>query len=183
MPDVRVISRPSADLSEPEELELQQLCERAWTAKGCHFSPVAWEAALGGMHFVVAEARVVLAHAAVVDRTLEWDGLPLRTGYVEAVATLPERQRRGLGSAVMRAVNAFIDERYELGALNTTTPEFYAQLGWVPWPGRTGVRRPEGVRLTPDEYGTVFVRLSEASPDLRADGVLVCDGLRPGDPW
>ena len=135
------------------------------------------------MHFVVAEAGVVVAHAAVVDRTLEWDGRPLRTGYVEAVATLPERQGQGLGSAVMRAVTAFLDDRYELGALNTATPEFYAQLGWVPWPGRTGVRRPEGVRLTPDEYGKVFVRLSEASPDLHQDGLLVCDGRRPGDPW
>jgi hypothetical protein len=96
---------------------------------------------------------------------------------------MPERQRGGLGSAVMRAVNAFIDERYELGALNTATPEFYAQLGWVPWPGPTGVRRPEGVRLTPDEYGQVFVHLSEGSPELRDDALLVCDGGRPGEPW
>jgi len=180
---MHVITRPSAELSEPEERELQTLCERAWTAKGSYFSPVAWRAALGGMHFVVAEAGVVVAHAAVVDRTLEWDGRPLRTGYVEAVATMPERQRGGLGSAVMRAVNAFIDERYELGALNTATPEFYAQLGWVPWPGRTGVRRPGGVRLTPNEYGKVLVHLSEGSPELRDDALLVCDGGRPGEPW
>jgi len=78
---MQVVARPSAELSEPEERELQTLCERAWTAKGRYFSPVAWRAALGGMHFVVAEAGVVVAHAAVVDRTLEWDGRPLRTGW------------------------------------------------------------------------------------------------------
>lgn len=180
---MRVITRPSAELSDSEERELQTLCERAWVAKGSEFPPVAWQAALGGRHFVVAEAGAILAHAAVVDRTLEWDGRPLRTGYVEAVATLPGRQRQGLGSAVMRAVASFIDERYELGALNTATPEFYERLGWVRWPGRTGVRRPEGVRLTPEEHGKVLVRFSETSLDLRDDGLLVCDGRRPGDPW
>lgn len=180
---MRVISRLSAELGEPEELELRTLCERAWAAKGGEFGPAAWQAALGGRHFVVAGAGAVVAHAAVVDRTLEWDGRPLRTGYVEAVATLPGRQRQGLGSAVMRAVAAFIDERYELGALDTATPEFYERLGWVRWPGRTGVRRPGGVRFTPEEDGKVLVRLSGTSLDLREDALLVCDGRRPGDPW
>ncbi|HEY7258923.1 MAG TPA: GNAT family N-acetyltransferase [Gaiellales bacterium] len=183
MPDLRVGSRLSAELGELEQLELRVLCERAWAAKGGEFEPTHWQAALGGRHFVVAEAGVVVAHAAVVDRTLEWNGRPLRTGYVEAVATLPERQGEGLGSAVMHAVTAFVDRRYELGALDTGTPEFYEPLGWVRWPGRTGVRRPDGVRLTPEEDGKVLVRLTETCPDLRADGLLVCDGRRPGDPW
>jgi aminoglycoside 2'-N-acetyltransferase I len=144
---------------------------------------VAWQATRGGRHFVLAEAGAVVAHAAVVDRTLEWDGRPLRTGYVEAVATLPGRQRQGLGSAVMRAVAAFVDERYELGALDTATPEFYERLGWVRWPGRTGVRRPEGIGLTPEEDGKVLLRLAGTPLDLREDGLLVCDGRRPGEPW
>jgi aminoglycoside 2'-N-acetyltransferase I len=180
---MRVFSRPSAELSEPEERELQTLCERAWVAKGSEFRPVAWQAARGGMHFVIVEAGAVVAHAAVVDRTLEWDGRPLRTGYVEAVATLPRRQGQGLGSAVMRAVTAFVDDRYELGALDTATPEFYERLGWVRWPGRTGVRRPEGIQLTPDEDGKVLLRLPGTSLDLRQDGPLVCDGERPDEPW
>jgi aminoglycoside 2'-N-acetyltransferase I len=177
------MARLSAELGEREELELQTLCERAWTAKGGEFRPTDWQAALGGRHFVLAEAGVVVAHAAVVDRTLESNGRQLRTGYVEAVATLPDRQREGLGSAVMGAVAAFLDERYELGALDTATPEFYERLGWVRWPGRTGVRTPEGVRLTPEEDGKVLVRLAATPLDVRADGLLVCDGLRPGDPW
>lgn len=180
---MRVVSRPWAELSEPEERELQTLCERAWAAKGSEFRPAAWQAARGGMHFVIAEAGAVVAHAAVVDRTLEWDGRPLRTGYVEAVATLPGRQGQGLGSAVMGAVAAFLDDQYELGALDTATPEFYVRLGWVRWPGRTGVRRPEGIRLTPEEDGKVLVRLPGTSLDLHQDGLLVCDGQRPDEPW
>jgi aminoglycoside 2'-N-acetyltransferase I len=180
---MRVITRPSAELSEAEERELQTLCERAWIAKGSTFRPVAWRAARGGRHFFIAEAGAVVAHAAVVDRTLEWDGRALRTGYVEAVATVPGRQGEGLGSAVMRAVTAFVDDRYELGALDTATPEFYERLGWVRWPGRTGVRTPEGVRLTPEEDGKVLVRLPGTSAELGEDGLLVCDGRRPGEPW
>jgi aminoglycoside 2'-N-acetyltransferase I len=178
-----VVSCTTAELSEGEERELQTLCERAWVAKGSEFRPIAWQAALGGRHFVVAEAGALLAHAAVVDRTLEWDGRRLRTGYVEAVATLPERQGQGLGSAVMRAVAGFLDERYELGALDTATPEFYERLGWARWPGRTGVRGPNGVRLTPREDGKVLVRFTGAPLHLREDGLLVCDGRRPGEPW
>jgi aminoglycoside 2'-N-acetyltransferase I len=183
LPDVHVITRPSAELTQPEERELQMLCERAWVVKGSAFRPVAWQAARGGRHFIIAEAGSVVAHAAVVDRTLEWDGRPLRTGYVEAVATVPGRQGEGLGSAVMRAVTRFIDERYELGALDTATPEFYERLDWVRWPGRTAVRTPESVRLTPEEDGKVLVHFTGTSLELREDGLLVCDGRRPGDPW
>jgi aminoglycoside 2'-N-acetyltransferase I len=179
LPDVRI----SAELGEREEAELRTLCELAWIAKGSEFRASDWRAALGGTHFVVADGGAVVAHAAVVDRTLEWDGRPLRTGYVEAVATLPGRQGQGLASAVMHAVNAYVDERYELGALDTATPGFYERLGWVRWPGRTGVRTPEGVRPTPAEDGKVLLRISEAAPELRKDGLLVCDGGRPGDPW
>jgi aminoglycoside 2'-N-acetyltransferase I len=182
LPDVRVESRRSVGLGALEH-ELRTLCERAWAARGGEFTATDWQAALGGTHFLVADAGAVAAHAAVVDRTLECDGRPLRTGYVEAVATLPERQGQGLASAVMRAVAAFVDERYELGALDTARPGFYERLGWVRWPGRTGVRRPEGVRLTPDEDGKVLLRACGTPLDLRADGLLVCDGRRPGDPW
>lgn len=178
-----VVARRSAELRTPEEAELRTLCERAWAAKGGEFTPTDWEATRGGTHFVLAEAGAAVAHAAVVGRTLECDGRPFRTGYVEAVATLPEQQGRGLASAVMRAVAAFLDERYELGALDTGTPEFYERLGWVRWPGRTGVRRAEHVQLTPEEDGKVLLRFSGRSFGLRPDALLVCDGQRPGDPW
>jgi hypothetical protein len=145
LPDVHVITRPSAELTQPEERELQMLCERAWVAKGSAFRPVAWQAARGGRHFIIAEAGGVVA--------------------------------------VMRAVTRFIDQRYELGALDTATPEFYERLDWVRWPGRTAVRTPESVRLTPEEDGKVLVHFTGTSLELREDGLLVCDGRRPGDPW
>jgi hypothetical protein len=82
----------------------------------------------------------------------------------------------------MRAVE-FVDERYELGALDTGTPGFYERLGWARWPGRTAVRRAEGAQLTPGEDGKVLLRFSGSSFSLHEDALLICDGRRPGDPW
>jgi len=161
---------------------VRALCERAWAAKGGDFDDEDWESCLGGTHVLVAGHDGFAAHAAVIERTLELDGAPRRTGFVEAVATLPERQGAGLASDAMRAVNELVDAGFELGALNTDIPAFYERLGWVLWPGRTGVREPDGVRLTPEEDGNVLVRLPGRSLAAGRDSLLVCD-WRPGDPW
>src|SRR5664280_2533818 len=46
-----------------------------------------WQHALGGSHFLLELDGEIVAHASVVERELDVDGRPLRTGYVEAVAT------------------------------------------------------------------------------------------------
>jgi GNAT superfamily N-acetyltransferase len=46
-------------------------------------------------------------------------------GYVEAVATHPGQQGKGLGTRVMRDVTFYIQERFELGALGTGSHHFY----------------------------------------------------------
>ena len=86
----------------------------------------------------------IVAHAAVVERELWMDDRPLRTGYVEAVATTPERQGQGLGSLVMGEVNAIVRDGFELGALGTGSNGFYERLGWVTWLGPTFVRTADG---------------------------------------
>ena len=59
----------------------------------------------------------------------------MRTGYVEAVATWPEQQGNGYATEVMGAVASgqVLDERYELGALDTGLSRFYERLGWEVW--------------------------------------------------
>jgi len=141
-----------------------------------------WEHALGGVHFVLDEDGAILAHAAVVERELHVDGRPIRTGYVEAVATAPAHQRRGHGSAVMVAVSEYISRGFELGALGTSSHAFYEQLGWRTWRGPSSVRTGDGTRPTPDEDGYILVLRTPSSPpfDLWAD--ISCD-WRPGDVW
>ena len=141
-----------------------------------------WLHALGGRHFLLELHGAIVAHASVVGRELHAAGRALRTGYVEAVATAPEVQGRGLGSIVMRAAGAHILQTYELGALGTGEHGFYARLGWRTWQGPTFVRTPTGEERTQDEDGGIMVLLTPASDGLDLGGPLSCD-WREGDVW
>jgi aminoglycoside 2'-N-acetyltransferase I len=145
------------------------------------FSEDDWQHALGGTHFVLVEGEI-LAHAAVVERELQVDDRPIRTGYVEAVATAPTHQRKGYGSAVMRPVHALIREQFELGALGTGSQEFYERLGWEPWRGPSYVRSPTGLQRTADDDGYILILRTPTSPPLRLTDPISCD-WRPGAVW
>lgn len=179
---MQVVSLPTSALSASQLAEVRALCDAAWTVTDETFDDDDWRSARGGMHFIALDEGRMVSHASVVGRVLELDGRPLRGGYVEAVATLPDRQGRGLGTVVVREVTAHIDATFELGALNTGLAPFYERLGWQRWPGRTGVRTPGGVQLTPEEDGGVFVRYPATVPEAGAGSLLTCD-WRPGEVW
>jgi aminoglycoside 2'-N-acetyltransferase I len=141
-----------------------------------------WEHAIGGLHFVLDHDGDVVAHASVVEREIHVGGRPLRTGYVEAVATAPDRQGAGLGSVVMADATAYIREGFELGALGTGRHRFYERLGWLTWAGPSFVRTPDGLRRTPDEDGHILVLPTPSSPQLDLTAPISCD-WRPGDVW
>jgi aminoglycoside 2'-N-acetyltransferase I len=141
-----------------------------------------WEHALGGTHVVAEEDGRIVAHAAVVERTLHAGGVPVRTGYVEAVATAPHRQASGLGTRVMDEVGAVVREGFELGGLGTGAHHFYERLGWMTWPGPTAVRTATGLRRTPDEDGYIMVLRTSTTPPLDLHTTLSCDE-RSGDAW
>lgn len=141
-----------------------------------------WDHALGGTHLLVQRGDEVLSHASVVPRTLEIDGRPVRTGYVEAVATAPPFQGRGLGTGVMRVMTEHIRATFELGALGTGRHRFYERLGWETWRGPAFVRAPDGVRRTPEEEGFILVLRTPASPPFEGTEPLSCD-WRAGDVW
>jgi aminoglycoside 2'-N-acetyltransferase I len=117
----------------------------------------------------------------VVTRDIRVAGLPLRTGYVEAVATAVGRQRSGIGTRLMREVATLL-AGYELGALGTGSHAFYERLGWVTWRGPSSVRTPDGERPTPDEDGYIMVLRTPLSPRLDLDAPISCE-WRPGDVW
>ena len=74
-----------------------------------------WDHAVGGLHVVADLDGVILAHASVVERTIRVAGRPLRTGYVEAVATAREHHRAGIGTRVMEDVGAYIRRHVRAG--------------------------------------------------------------------
>ncbi|MDQ3126881.1 MAG: GNAT family N-acetyltransferase [Chloroflexota bacterium] len=141
-----------------------------------------WSHALGGTHVVLDVDGQILVHAAVVERELLVAGRPLRTGYVEAVATAPDHHGMGLGTQVMEAINAIIRDRFELGALGTGSHHFYERLGWRTWRGPSYVRTTEGDQPTPDDDGYILVLITETTPPIDLDDPISCE-WRPGDVW
>ena len=170
------------ELTAAEIAAIRQLLEAAFDSDYEPFTEEDWEHTIGGVHFVLELDGEIVAHASVVDRELQVGDQPLRTGYVEGVATLPDRQGMGLGSRVMRDVTSYIDENFELGALGTGAHRFYERLGWLTWNGPSSVRTAEGTRRTPDEDGYILVLPTKSSPPLNLAEGISCD-WRPGDVW
>ena len=139
--------------------------------------------ALGGRHWLLEDEGRLVAHASVVERVIAVDGVPLRTGYVEAVGTAPDRQRRGLGTRVMEAATAHIHERFELGCLGTGEWAFYERLGWERWRGPSFVRLEDGtVERSPDDDDGIMVLRTPATPPIDLRAPISC-AWRPGDAW
>ena len=171
----------SDELGSEEVAALRELFRAAWVDDEA-FTEEDWEHATGGVHFILEEDRALVSHASVVERELDTNGHRLATGYVEAVATDPLRQRRGHATAVMRKVDEYIDRTFQLGALDTGRPAFYERLGWAVWKGPTFVRTNEGLARTEEEDGHVLVRLTPTSPELDLSAQISCE-WRPGDVW
>lgn len=179
---VAAVRRVSTGELRPTEVAaLRELFDAAW-ADDDGFTDDDWDHATGGVHFLVKEGDVIVSHASVVERRLQTGHHDLATGYVEAVATRPSNQRRGLGTVVMRAVGEYIDATFELGALDTGLHAYYERLGWIVWRGPTAVRTDRGLVRTPEEDGNLLVRLTPQSPPLDLSEPISCE-WRPGDVW
>ena len=171
---------PTADLTASELSTLYALFSAAWPDGG--FTDDDFAHGMGGMHWLAEVDGSIVSHASVVARRLEAGDLVLRTGYLEAVATLPAAERRGYGSMVVRAAARYLLPRYELGALSTSVPGFYLRMGWEAWLGPTSVRTPDGLQRTADDDGGIFVLRTPSTPALTLTDPLVCD-WRSGDVW
>lgn len=170
----------SADLTPVELRMLRVLFDAAWP--GGDFGDEDMAHALGPRHWLIETDGRIVSHASVVERVLEVDGRPLRTGYLEAVATEPARQGGGLGTRVVTAAANHIRARFELGGLSTGSPGFYERLGWIRWHGPTFVRTAHGLQRTADEDDGIMVLPTPASPPLDTVASISCE-WRPGDVW
>jgi aminoglycoside 2'-N-acetyltransferase I len=178
------LRRVSTDgLTATEVAKIRALMEVAFGSdEEERFTEDDWGHALGGVHFVLDLDGEIITHASVVERVIEVDGRPFRTGYVEAVATEPDREGHGFGSRVMTDVTDYIRGRFELGALGTGRHTFYERLGWQRWSGPSGLRTDDGVRPTPDDDGYIMVLPTPANPALDLTAPISCE-WRPGDVW
>ena len=164
------------ELSQPEREQIVRLCSEAFDEDfGNMFRLLP-----GATHILARVEGELAGHACWVTRWLQPGSLkPLRTAYVEAVATSPSRQGKGLGSFVMQRISEEIDE-YELGALSPARVPFYERLGWEMWRGPTAIRTQEGLLPTPGEE--VMVLRTPRTPALDTSTLIAAE-WREGELW
>lgn len=165
------------DFSRPARDIIRRLCELAYEED---FSDL-FDRMDGGKHLVGFWEGRIVSHVAWVPRMLEQDGLPpLRTAYVEALATLPGFEGQGYATLMMREV-AEVTRSFDLAALSPSEPGFYARLGWELWRGPLAIRGPEGVLATPDDEQVMILR-TPTTPALNLDARLTAE-WRKGELW
>jgi aminoglycoside 2'-N-acetyltransferase I len=175
--DVRIVATDA-----PSDAELQAIRELLDAAFDGGFADEDWEHTVGGHHVLAVKDGRIVSHAAVVERLLMAADRPLRTGYVEGVATALELRGRGDASTVMNEIDTFIRGNYELGGLSTGLPDFYARLGWELWMGPTYASSPRGVQRTAEDDGGVMILRTKTTQELDTTLPLVCE-WRSGDVW
>src|SRR3954447_19314057 len=159
---------------------LRHLWGRAF---GDRFSDDDAQHAYGGVHVLMRDGDSLIGHASAVPRRMRFgDGVWLPVGYVEAVATDPQRQHEGIGRSVMQRLHTEIARRWPVALLSTgKATHFYEELGWERWCGLSYTRTSRGV-VPDNEHGGLMVLRMDRSvvPDISVD--VTCED-RTGDAW
>lgn len=165
-------------LGADEEADVRALLDRSF---GGDFEETDWAHTVHGVYYLLRIDGRIVAHAAVVARTIWVDETRFRAAYIEAVAVDPGLQGRGLGTQVMRAIEPELDA-FDLGVLSTGEHAFYERLGWERWKGPTWVRSTEGDVRTPDEDNGIMIRRTPKTARLSVSSAIMCEA-RAGDDW
>jgi len=166
----------SQELTEQEYMEILELCSQAYQRD---FKPFL-ETFCNATHILGRINSMLVVHALWVTRWLQSATIPpLRTAYVEAVATEESYRGRGFATAIMRRIAKEI-KHFDLGALSPSVPDLYARLGWQLWRGPLFIRTNEGLVPTPNEQ--VMVLLLPNTPVLDLTSALSAE-WREGELW
>lgn len=166
-------------LTPEQSAEIHALCNRAYAVYGVDLEPL-FQTFTEATHVVGWLGSAMVSHAMWVTRWLQPSNQrPLRTAYVEMVATDPPFQGRGFATAVMhRLVSAIHD--FDLGGLCPAEPMLYEKLGWVFWHGPLSIRAKEGLISTPDIQ--IMILPLPKTPDLDLSSPLSAE-WREGELW
>jgi aminoglycoside 2'-N-acetyltransferase I len=116
-----------------------------------------------GEHVLGLEDGVPVSHLMWVTRRLEPEGMaPLRTAYVELVATAPDARGRGHATRLLESFPGLVED-YDLAALSPATEQLYTRLGWRYWCGPLSIRTDAGLVPTPEER-IMYLRLPSTPP-------------------
>jgi GNAT superfamily N-acetyltransferase len=164
---------PATALSDGLLNEVRTLCDLAYG------QPV-FDTFAGGVHILGRYQGQLVSHAMWIRRWLQPEGSrPLKTAYVELVATHPAHRHCGYATAIMSRLAAEIADE-ELGALCPATHSLYERLGWSFWRGPLSVRAACGTLPTSEDRVMVLILPRTPPLDLRAP---LSIEWRPGEIW
>ena len=98
---------------------------------------------------------------------------------MEAVATDYRYRNKGFTTHLMRKLAEEI-RHFDLGALSTSSYNFYARIGWQLWRGPLFIRTQERLVPTPNEH--VMILILPNTPILDLDVPLSAE-WREGELW
>ena len=131
------------------------------------------------------ETGSLVSHAEFVPRWLQAEGREvMRTAYVEAVATAPREQRKGLATAVLRQLLDVVaaDDSWDLAALSPSDAAFYERRGWELWRGPLAIRRDGHVEPGPEDEQVMIRRLPRTPAAIDTMARLTAE-WREGELW
>jgi aminoglycoside 2'-N-acetyltransferase I len=176
MTTTELVVIPTGALTQSTRAAITAMCTRAFDQD---FASL-FDFVTDSMHVLAYRDGTLIGHACWATRWLEPAGYaPIRTAYVDAVATDPAFQGRGVGSVVVERLVAEI-QGYDLGGLSTRRVSFYARLGWERWRGPTAMRMGDGLVPTPED--TVLILRTPTTPPLTTATLLIAD-YRAGQAW
>ncbi len=109
------------------------------------------------VHFMLVEAGVLIAHIAVLWKSLEHAGTTYKAYGLSGVFTYPAFRGQGFGEQVVRAGTDYIDgSDADIGIFHCepSLAPFYSRAGWTPLPGATTL---EGNPAAPEVSGELLI--------------------------
>ncbi len=174
---LRIDRLPTGMLTSAVWSALIPLCDAAF-----HEDTGPYFAAIGpGEHLLTWSGSTLVSHLMWVPRWLQPAGHPpMRTAYVEMVATAGPHRGRGHATRLLEMFPPLVVD-FELAALSPATEGLYQRLGWRYWRGPLSTRRDD--RITPDpEERVMLLPLPRTPSDLDWDSGLSVE-WRAGEVW
>jgi len=166
----------TADVPPTTRTALLALCDAAYREP---IEPYL-EAIGHGEHLLGMQGGVLVSHLMWVTRWLQPDGMPpLKTAYVELVATAPDAQDRGYATQLLEAFPNLVRD-HAVAALSPATDGLYSRLGWRYWRGPLAVRHEDGLVPTPDDR--IMILHLPRTPEMDDTRTLSVE-WRSGEVW
>jgi aminoglycoside 2'-N-acetyltransferase I len=115
------------------------------------FSEEDWIHTFGGVRFLGTIGGEIVAHGAIVPRKISINEELVVVGYLEGIAVSSNHQRQGVGRQLLSSITDFCQSEYQISMLSTDEFDFYGNLGWKRFTGKSGVLIDGEAILTPDE--------------------------------